>query len=121
VDEHLELAALLRLGRVESLLGGYEHAAERYDRALQIATSLGDRTNEANSLRGLRRIAAARGANGDARRVLERAATLFRQLRQPDATHATLALIGELDEPPPAAGSPPGHVGGSPAPYASTK
>jgi len=51
-DERLELAALRRLGRVESLLGDYGEATDRFERALQIATT-GDPSAQANSLLGL--------------------------------------------------------------------
>ena len=50
-DERLALRALLRLAHVEALLGDNVAARERYDQALAIATTLGDRPAKRQSPR----------------------------------------------------------------------
>jgi tetratricopeptide (TPR) repeat protein len=88
-DEPLALRALLRLGRVESLLGDYDAARERYQRGLDIATTLGDRTREADNLRGLADIARMQGDYAAARerydRALNVATTLGDRAREADS------------------------------------
>ncbi|MBA3747858.1 MAG: tetratricopeptide repeat protein, partial [Solirubrobacterales bacterium] len=94
-DERLELEALLRLGRVESLLGDYDAATEHYDRALQIATGLGNRTTEANSLLGLADIARMLGDLDAATEHYDRALQIATGLG--DRTTEANSLLGLAD------------------------
>jgi tetratricopeptide (TPR) repeat protein len=94
-DERLALAALLRLGRVETLLGEYDAARKHYARSLTIATTLNDPTNEANSLLGLADIARRQGDYGDARASYDRALTLATTIS--NRTNETHSLLGLAD------------------------
>ncbi|MGH2898574.1 MAG: hypothetical protein ACRDMZ_07855, partial [Solirubrobacteraceae bacterium] len=57
-----------------------------------------DRTNEANSLLGLGRVALQRREAARAYQHLTRAAAIYRQLGQVDADRRTLELLEQVDE-----------------------
>ena len=96
-DESLALRALLRLGYVESLLDDYHAARTHYDRALTLARALGDRTLEADSLRGLADIARMHGDYDAARERYDRALTLARALGDRTLEARSLRRLADID------------------------
>lgn len=91
-DERLALAALLRLGRVETLLGEYDAARKHYARSLTIATTLNDPTSEVRSVLGIAEIARIQGDYDDARERYDHAFTLATSLD--DGASETTSLLG---------------------------